>query len=332
VEFRVEEGGRLDRVLAQAMGESRNQVERLIKGGHVAVDGQKVQKGGAKVKQGSLIRVQLPQPEEAKSHQPVDFPIERLYEDEGILVISKPPGVVVHPAPSFQGPTLVDWLQTQGIRLSTLNGQERHGIVHRLDKETSGVMVIAKENRAHAHLAQQLQNRTMGRYYLAIITPPLKEDLIIERPLGRNPRNRLKMGVVAGGRYAKSAFKKLLPSSNGREELIAAKLFTGRTHQIRAHLASIQRHILGDSLYGFKSQKGTIGRVYLHAYILYLVHPYTQEPMRFVAPLAPDMAEYLQTHFDVESLDATIDPATFERHFAHLDRWLRRDTAPTGQT
>jgi len=225
-------------------------------------------------------------------------------------VLNKPAGVVIHPAPSVNEPTLVDWLKKEGVSLSTLSGEERHGIVHRLDKETSGVMVVAKSNKAHEHLAKQLKDRTMGRYYLAIIEPPLKDDLWIEKPIARNPKNRLKMGIVEGGRDAKTYFKRLVLSNDEKKQLIAAKLYTGRTHQIRVHLASINRHILGDTLYGFKSQKDTIPRVFLHAYILYLIHPTTKKRMRFIAPVPQDMWGYLKENFDMERVDETIETDT----------------------
>ena len=300
---------RLDKYLAKSLGKPRSQVEQLIKKGYVKVNDKVVKKSGFKVKIGQKLWIDFPkmQPKEAKD---VEFDIERIYEDKDILVINKPPGVIIHPAPSVKEPTLVDWLKKEGVSLSTLSGEERHGIVHRLDKETSGVMVVAKSNRAHENLSKQLQNRSMGRYYLAIIEPPLKEDLTIEKPIARNPKNRLKMGIVEGGREAKTFFKILVNSKDEKRQLIAAKLYTGRTHQIRVHLSSINRHILGDTLYGFKSQKDTIPRVFLHAYILYFIHPITNERMRFLAPIPQDMRGYLKENFDMERVDETIQTDT----------------------
>jgi len=179
----------------------------------------------------------------------------------------------------------VDWLKSKNIRLSTISGEIRHGIVHRIDKETSGALVIAKTNEAHKFLSEQLSNKTMGRYYLAIIDLPLKENTEINRPIGRNPKNRLKNSVIANGKEAKTRFLKLCGE---KEELIACKLFTGRTHQIRVHLNSINRHILGDELYGAKKSDD---RIMLHAYILYLIHPKTKKLMTFIAPLFEDMKE-----------------------------------------
>ncbi|MRI58610.1 MAG: RluA family pseudouridine synthase [Epsilonproteobacteria bacterium] len=310
------------------MNQSRSQIERLIKGGYVKIDGKSITKPGYKVRSLERVEVELPTPKPTEPKE-VDFEVEKLYEDEDILVINKPAGVVVHPAPSVQEPTLVDWLKQENIILSTISGEERHGIVHRLDKETSGVMVVAKNNDAHQRLSAQLQDKSMGRYYLALITPPLKEDIIVDRPIARNPKNRLKMAIVEGGREAKSAFKKILESKNGKTELIAAKLFTGRTHQIRTHLASLHRHILGDSLYGFKSKKDTIPRVFLHAYVLYLIHPRRAQAMRFVAPLPEDMRSYIQKHFDMERFDEKIDPDSIDKQFDFSSGMWR--TAKTGQ-
>jgi 23S rRNA pseudouridine1911/1915/1917 synthase len=203
-------------------------------------------------------------------------------------VINKPSGLVIHPAPSVKEATLVDWLKAKNITLSTISGEERHGIVHRIDKETTGALVIAKNNEAHQFLSAQLQDKTMGRIYLAIIDLPLKENTEIDRPIGRNPKNRLKQAIVPNAREAKTRFLKLC-SKNG--EIIACKLFTGRTHQIRVHLNSINRHILGDELYGAKQSDD---RVMLHAYILYLIHPKTKQKMTFVAPLFDDMKEKIK--------------------------------------
>jgi 23S rRNA pseudouridine1911/1915/1917 synthase len=223
------------------------------------------------------------------------------------MVINKPSGLVVHPAPSVKEATLVDWLVKKGISLSTISGEERHGIVHRIDKETTGALVVAKDNKVHEMLSEQLQDKSMGRYYLALIDCPLKEDIVVDKPIGRNPKNRLKMDVVAHGKSAKTAFKKLVSTEHGTE-LIAAKLFTGRTHQIRVHLNTLGRHILGDDLYGFKSKRDKISRVNLHAYLLYLVHPVTGEKMEFTAPLFDDMKTYMIKYFDQDEIDKKIDP------------------------
>jgi 23S rRNA pseudouridine1911/1915/1917 synthase len=163
-------------------------------------------------------------------------------------------------------------------------------------------------------LSQQLQDKSMGRYYLAIIDYPLKDDTIVDKPIGRNPNNRLKMDIVSHGRDAKTSFVKLI-QSRADSELIVAKLFTGRTHQIRVHLASLGRHILGDHLYGFKSKKDTINRVYLHAYLLYLKHPKSGKKMQFMAPIFEDMEEYISKNFDNEEVYKKIDPKLIDHCF-----------------
>jgi len=301
-------GERLDTFLGNALNEPRNQVAQLIKSGCVVLDGKPAAKPGIKLKAGQQIAVTLPEME-PEAAQPIDFDVPILYEDDDLLVIDKPSGLTVHPAPSVKEPTLVDWLKHHGIRLSTLSGEERHGIVHRLDKGTSGVMVVAKTNEAHDALSKQLQDKSMGRYYLAVVTPPLKEDLtFVDKPVGRSPHNRLKMAVVPHGKAAQTLFKKLLLSPDEKQELIACKLFTGRTHQIRVHLESFSRHILGDHLYGIKSNPDKIQRILLHAYTLYFTHPRTGENVQYSAPLPPEFAQWLQSHFDTETLDETLDP------------------------
>jgi len=292
--FAVVESGRLDKVLSVTLQQSRNQVEKLIKEGLVSVDGKVICKPSFKVMEQSIVAYSFKEAPLKESHA-VDFDIEILYEDEDIMVVNKPSGLVVHPAPSVKEATLVDWLITKGISLSTISGEERHGIVHRIDKETTGALVVAKNNEAHQKLSEQLQDKSMGRYYLAVIDYPLKEDCIVEQPIGRNPNNRLKMSVNHHGKEAKSAFKKLLLGQDNME-LIAAKLYTGRTHQIRVHLAHLGRHIVGDELYGYKSNKSY--RVQLHAYLLYLIHPRSGEKIEVVAPLFADMQELLASKFE----------------------------------
>ena len=312
--FIVLETNRLDKFLASKIDASRNQIEQLIKKEYVKVDGKIVNKTGLKLKENQNIEVHFPQ-SELNSIKDIEFIQESLkdkevriiYEDEHILVLNKPYNLTVHDAPSVKDATLVDWLKLQNISLSTLSGEERHGIVHRLDKGTSGVMVIAKTNAAHIELSKQLENKSMGRYYLAIIDTPLKENLVINKSITRNPNNRLKMAINENGRNAKSAFSKISLSNKENFELISAKLFTGRTHQIRVHLSSINRHILGDNLYGFKGELNTINRFYLHAYYLYLIHPITNEQMGFKAELPNDMNEFLITNFQGENINDKIN-------------------------
>ncbi len=316
--FVVKSSGRLDRVLTDVLGESRNQVEQLIKEGLVKVNGKVIFKRGKKLAIGDSVEYSF---KKITPKEPVvvDFDVEILYEDEVMMVVNKPSGLVVHPAPSVKEATLVDWLIHKGVSLSTISGEERHGIVHRIDKDTTGALVIAKTNEAHQKLSKQLQDKSMGRYYLALIDYPLKDSGIVEKPIGRNPSNRLKMGIVSNGKEAKSAFCKLVENER-KEELIAVKLFTGRTHQIRVHLESLGRHILGDALYGFKSKKDTIDRVFLHAYKLYLFHPTTKEKMEFVAPLFPDMQKFINKHFNKGEVDEKINANIIDSYFTTITK------------
>ena len=255
--FIVLETNRLDKFLASKIDASRNQIEQLIKKDFVQVDGKTVNKTGIKLKENQIVDVHFPQSEfssvknlEFIEDSLKDKEIQIIYEDEYILVLNKPHNLTVHDAPSVKDATLVDWLKLQNISLSTLSGEERHGIVHRLDKGTSGVMVVAKTNEAHIELSKQLENKSMGRYYLAIIDTPLKDNIVINKSIARNPNNRLKMAIDENGRNAKSAFLKIALSNKENFELISAKLFTGRTHQIRVHFASIKYPVVGDPLYG----------------------------------------------------------------------------------
>lgn len=310
----VQQKDRLDKVLATQLDISRNQVEKLIKEGLVSVNGKTVTKASFKVEAGDEVAYTFKEAQKKEAPM-IDFDVEILYEDEHLMVINKPAGLVVHPAPSVKEPTLVDWLVHQGISLSTVSGEERHGIVHRIDKETTGALVIAKTNQAHEKLSLQLQDKSMGRYYLALIDYPLKENIVVDKPIGRNPKNRLKMDVVPTGKSAKTAFVKLAAASCGTE-LIAAKLFTGRTHQIRVYLSTLGRHILGDDLYGFKSKRDKILRVNLHAYLLYLTHPVSGEKMEFIAPLFEDMQLFLSKNFEQGDINEKINPIALGARFA----------------
>jgi 23S rRNA pseudouridine1911/1915/1917 synthase len=271
---------RLDIYLAEKLKSSRSQVGQLIKKGLVKVDGRVVTKGGFKLKGGEKVEVEKAETSSSKpTPQEIDFDISILYEDPHLMVINKPAGVVVHPAPSYRGATLVDWLKSRGYTLSTIGGEERVGIVHRLDKGTSGALLVAKENQTHLKLAEQLKSREMGRFYLMLLNQPLKKPVIVDKPIGRNPKDRKKMGVVAGGREAKTLFIPVV------ENLVLAKLYTGRTHQIRVHLKELGRWILGDNLYG--KGEGDGERLFLHGYQLYFTHPVTGSFQIVTAPL-PD--------------------------------------------
>jgi len=288
---------RIDKFLSKELNISRNQIEQLIKKEAVLINGKKIKKGGIKLKENDIIEINFPQKEEFTPKKP-DFEIPILYEDEDLLVINKPPGIVVHPAPSYKKATLVDWLKEKGFSLSTIAGKERFGIVHRIDKETSGALVIAKNNKTHEFLSTQLKDKSMGRYYLMLLNEPLKEAKCINAPIARNPKNRLKMAVVPKGKEAKTLFIPIL------KNLTAAKLFTGRTHQIRVHLTKLGRYILGDTTYGKKNQKTP--RVMLHAREIYFIHP-RGEKLSIIAPLFDDFIQNLPKGIQNEEIDNLSD-------------------------
>ena len=308
---------RLDKTLQKAINQPRNQVENFIKIHGVKVNDKLMKKSGYKLKVGDTIEYIPIEIEEQNSNHKVDFDIEIIYEDDDLMILNKPPFLVVHPAPSVKEPTLVDWLKHKGISLSTISGEERHGIVHRIDKETSGAILIAKNNEAHRALSAQLEDKSMGRYYLALIDIPLKENVIVEKPIGRDPKNRIKMAIINEGREAKSAFIKLVTSESKNYELIGAKLFTGRTHQIRVHLKKMSRHVLGDTIYGFKSKKGKIERVMLHARLIYFIHPSTGKKIIREAPLFEDFNNILKDAFLEEKINESIQSTHIIDSFNH---------------
>lgn len=323
---------RLDVYLSSKLDKTRNQIETLIKKGFVKINGKIVLKTGQKLKIGQNIEIGFPKTKQIKSdfskEEILKFDIKIIYEDDYILVIDKPIGLIVHDAPSVKEATLVDWLKLKNISLSTLSGEERHGIVHRLDKGTSGLLVVAKTNEAHQKLSAQLEDKSMGRYYIACIDMPLKNDIIVEKPIGRNPTQRLKMTTTDNGRFAKTAFKKLIENKNtennsNKYELICAKLFTGRTHQIRAHLESLNRRILGDDLYGFKGKDSNIKRIFLHAYSLYLIHPATNEIFEFVSDIPTNMQNLLNKNFDKGIMNEKITKDFISNCFSDTSNWLR---------
>lgn len=304
VKFNVLNSSRLDVAVAHELQISRNQALNLIKDSLVSVNLKPVSKPSFLLNENDEICVNFAPKKEVQNEYEVNFDIPIIYEDDDLIVLNKPPQIVVHQAPSVKEATLVEWLNKKGFMLSNLNGDVRAGIVHRLDKGTSGAIVVAKNNFAHAKLSEQLSDKSMGRIYLALTDLPLKEDVIIDKPIGRNPNNRLKKAIVADAKFAKSAFVNLL--SEGGVNLIAAKLFTGRTHQIRVHLASINRHILGDDLYGFKSQGDKISRVMLHAYMLYFIHPRTGKRVEFTAKTYDDFNQIIYKKIPKEIFDEKI--------------------------
>jgi len=294
--FEVEQADdkkRIDVFLTEKLPEhSRSYIQKLIKDGLVSVNGQKV-KCNFKVKPGCLIDVTIPPPKEV-SIQPEPLELDIVYEDNDIVVINKPQGMVVHPAPGNYSGTLVNALLYSCDGLSGIGGEIRPGIVHRLDKDTSGLLVVAKNDAAHQSLAQQIKDRTLKRIYWCIVEKNIKEDKgIINAPIGRHPTNRKKMAVLNSptAKPAITHFKVL--ERFGQYTLVEARLETGRTHQIRVHMAYIGHPVVGDSVYGSRKQKFNLKGQVLHAKKLGLIHPSTGEYMEFEAPLPPYFEDLL---------------------------------------
>ena len=274
-------GERLD-VLLSADGElSRSRAAALIKEGCVTVDGRTETKPSYKIEPGQTIRLDLPEPKPAKV-EAQDIPLEILYQDEHLAVVVKPCGMVVHPAAGNDDGTLVNALLFHLDSLSGIGGEMRPGIVHRLDKDTSGLMLVAKDDATHAALSQQLSDRQMEKHYRAIVYGRMKEpEGMIEKPIGRSKTDRKKMAVDENGRWAKTEWKVLKEYPD--RTLLDVHIITGRTHQIRVHMSSVGHPVLGDPLYGHKRMPDA-PRLMLHAYSLEFTHPTTGERMRFTAP------------------------------------------------
>jgi 23S rRNA pseudouridine1911/1915/1917 synthase len=269
---------RLDKFLARSLSDhSRSKLARMIDAGEVFVDG-KVEKSSFLLREGNL--VELPEPTETAIHDltPADIPLETIYEDEIMLVVNKPRGLASHPAASLKEPSLVNALLARSHSLSTIAGEFRPGIVHRLDKETSGLMVVAKTDAAHVALAKQIESKEAGRRYFALVAGvPTTDRFVVDAPIGRNQSNRLLMAVRNDGKRALTRFKKISSSDAGT--VLGAKLETGRTHQIRVHLSAIGFPVYGDNLYA--QQQAREGPLQLHAAYLEINHPKTLESMSF---------------------------------------------------
>ncbi len=299
-------GERLDRYLSSILDISRNQIQQLIKSGNIRIDGEAITKTGYKLKNTTL-EIFFPPKSSPQKIEKIEFDIPVVYEDDYLLVLNKPPNLVIHPAPSVKNITLVDWLKSRGYSLSNINGEERHGIVHRLDKGTTGAILIAKDNRTHTALSRQLADRTMGRYYLAITNIPLNSDIVVEAPIGRNPKNRLKMGIVETGRPAKTMFKQIAISQSGKYGLVGARLFTGRTHQIRVHLSTLNRYIVGDELYTPKRLLEKAPHMLLHAHTIYFQHPATGKQIYIDVEIDRYMLDFIKKYFLLDLKNGKIE-------------------------
>jgi 23S rRNA pseudouridine1911/1915/1917 synthase len=283
----------MEHALANNLGLSRTTVQKLIHEGKVFLNSQTVTKPHHKLKAGDELQVLLP----AKAKTELlaeDIPLNIIYEDEDVLVLNKPAGLVVHPAPGNREHTLVNALLGRSIPLSDIN-PNRPGIVHRLDKETSGLLVVAKNNVSHLNLVKQFAQHSIHRRYVAIVSGKVEFDQdVIEAPIGRHPVKRKDMAVsfAQNTKYAKTSYKTL--KRNKDFSLLELSPFTGRTHQLRVHLAYLGYPILGDTKYG---RRNNFSRLALHAKELGFIHPVSGKFMQFSSPIPAEFEEFIKNNF-----------------------------------
>jgi len=284
-------GKRLDSFLAnQEEATTRSRLQALIESGHVTVNGSSA-KPSYKVKSGDIVRISMPAASPVDI-VPQDIPISFIYQDEHIAVVDKPQGLPVHPGPGHPDGTLVNAILAHCPDIAGVGGEIRPGIVHRLDKDTSGLIMIAKTHDAHQNLSAQISSRNVDKGYLALCKGLLtKDDGIIDAPIGRDPYNRKRMAVVEDGRYAKTMYTVIERFESST--FLSVKLETGRTHQIRVHMAHLNHPLVGDTVYGRSSN--IVFRHFLHAHYLAFRHPITGEPVEFQSDLPKDLSSALES-------------------------------------
>lgn len=288
---------RLDHLLARSLPDfSRSRLAEEIRAGRVLVEG-KPAKPSLKLEPGWTVELEEPAQRPVHDLEPAIIPLRVVYEDEAMLVVDKPRGLATHPAKSLEEPTLVNALLARQQSLSRGSAPYRPGIVHRLDKDTTGLIIVAKTDAAHAALARSIERKEVERRYLAAVAREVvHEDFTIDAPLARDPNNRLRMAVVRGGRSAVTHVRRLARLDRG--SLVRCRLTTGRTHQIRVHLLSVGHPVLGDPIYAPKEFAS--GPMQLHAAWLGLEHPVTHERM---ALFAPPPADFVPLPLSVEELE-----------------------------
>jgi 23S rRNA pseudouridine1911/1915/1917 synthase len=284
-------GERLDRFVAAALPQlSRTAVQRLVKAGHIQVNGQPA-KASHRLEPGDRVHLTLP-PAESAEVQPEAIPLAVLYEDADLAAVDKPAGMVVHPAHGHTGGTLVNAALARWPEMAAVGGPERAGVVHRLDKDTSGVIVLAKSAAALEALQAQFKTRTIYKHYLALVEgAPATPTGLIDAPIGRDPKQRKRMAVRHDGRRAVTRYTLL--EDFDTHSLLAVEPQTGRTHQIRIHLAWLGHPVVGDQVYGFRKQRIKMKRLFLHAAELHLDSPTSGERLRFEAPLPAGLQNIL---------------------------------------
>jgi 23S rRNA pseudouridine1911/1915/1917 synthase len=286
-EFRSELAGvRIDQFVVTHLPKlSRARVQSLLKSGHITLNGAEA-KASAKLRAGDCVRVVEPPPVSAEV-EPQDIPLEVLFEDDDLIVINKPAGIVVHPASGNRDGTLVNALLHHCQQLSGVGGVERPGIVHRLDKDTTGCLVAAKNDAAHRSLVRQFAGRSVSKIYLALVSGRFaKPSGEVNAPIGRHPVHRKRMAVTDRGRPARTGWRVMRELPCG--SLVECTLHTGRTHQIRVHLKHLGHPILGDEVYG---KRGDFPRQMLHAWKLTFDHPRTGQLLNFLSPIPPDFVQ-----------------------------------------
>ncbi|MCT4565076.1 MAG: RluA family pseudouridine synthase [Maledivibacter sp.] len=277
----IEDGIRLDLYISKELNDiSRSYVQKLIQQGKVRVNDKVIDSKKYKINENDIIDIAIPEPEKLEL-APEDIPICIVYEDNDVIVVNKPQGMVVHPAPGHYNGTLVNALLYHSKNLSSINGIIRPGIVHRIDKDTSGLLMVAKNNNSHNFLAAQLKEHSINRIYIALVHGNIKTNSgTIDAPIGRHPVNRLKWAVTEKNSKRAVTHFKVLERYN-EYTLTQLKLETGRTHQIRVHMAYLGYPLVGDPLYGIKKKKFNLNGQALHAKVLGFVHPTTLEYMEF---------------------------------------------------
>lgn len=284
-------GERLDKTVAQALNLSRSRIKELLEDDRILVNGS-VEKPSYQVQEEDQIQVDLPEAEEVEIlPEPMDLDI--VYEDQDLVVVNKPKGLVVHPAPGHHTGTLVNGLLAHCQDLSGINGKLRPGIVHRIDKDTSGLLIICKNDHSHRKIAKQLQDKTCHREYVALVHHPFDHDHgTINAPIGRDEKDRQKMAVTA--KNSKSAITHFRVLKNYKDyALVSCLLETGRTHQIRVHMQYIGHPVVGDPKYGYRKTMDTQGQL-LHAARIEFIHPSTREKITLDAPLDPIFAKVIE--------------------------------------
>lgn len=288
-DFSADQAERVDVFLSGKTELTRSAVKKLADEGHVFVNGRSV-KAGYVLKADDAVGVEIPQARPIRA-QAENIPVDVVYEDDDIAVINKAQGMTVHAGNGNTEGTLVNALLYRLKSLSGINGELRPGIVHRIDKDTSGLLVVAKNDKAHLSLSRQIQDKTCRREYLALLEGVLKQDAgNIVTQIGRNPNNRLQMAVLPAGKGRRAETDFTVEERFARNTLVRFSLKTGRTHQIRVHAKYLGHPVVGDQVYGYQKQRFALNGQLLHAYRLELTHPSTGERMSFNAPL-PDYFE-----------------------------------------